>query len=86
MYLALTESLSKEDNLRNHGRVWYNHRDGSEHALQVVRQLSSTGIARVHCDKDATRVGELDLTTLKQEPSRKVGESLENGEDLLGHH
>ncbi len=71
-HLALAEALSKENNLRNHPRVWHNHGDRSEHALQVVWQLSSTGIARIHGDEDTTSRSEFDLSSFKHESSGKV--------------
>ena len=43
-HLALWEALSKENNFCNHGRVWNNHGNGAEHALQVIRELSTTSI------------------------------------------
>ena len=44
-YLCVIKSLSKQDNFCNHGGVWYNHRNGSKHALQVVWQFSTTSIS-----------------------------------------
>ena len=44
IHLALWEALSKENNFCNHGRVWNNHGNGAEHALQIIRELSTTSI------------------------------------------
>ena len=45
MYLAVVEALAEKDDLSDESGVWYHHRDGPEHGLQVVRQLSAPSIA-----------------------------------------
>lgn len=35
-YPGVSEAFSKQNDLRNHGRVRDDHSDGSEHGLQVV--------------------------------------------------
>jgi hypothetical protein len=47
--------------------VWYHHGEWSEESLQVIGQLCTTGIARVHCNKSSARLLQLDLATLKHE-------------------
>ena len=85
-HLALGEAFSVEDDLGNHGRVWHNHSNGSEHALEVIRQLCAPGIAWVHGDEDATLLVEVNLAALKDKPLGQVSQGLQDGEDLLRHH
>ena len=44
-YLGVAEALPKEDDLCNEGGVGHYHGDGTEHRLQVVRQLCPARIA-----------------------------------------
>ena len=40
----------------------------------------------IHGDEDAACLAKLDLSPLEQEPLGIVGERLQDGQDLLGHH
>ena len=85
-YFALREPLSEEDDLCDHGRVWHDHGDGPEHALEVVRQLSTSGVARVHGDEYPARGVQPDLTALEDETGGLRGQGLQDREDLLRNH
>ena len=54
--------------------------------LQVVRQLLSAGVARVHSDEDGTGWVQSKLGTLKDEPLQFGSDGLLNTLDLLGNH
>ena len=58
--------------------IRYHHGEWSKEGLEVVWQLCSASIARVHCNEGSTRSYQLDLTALKQ---KYLG--LEEGEYTL---
>lgn len=47
--------------------------------LEVVRQLSSPNVARVHGDEDPTGVDKADVATLKQEAGAASAQCVLNG-------
>ena len=51
--LGSVKSLRKQHDLANLFKVRNNHRDRSEQRLQIVRELGSAGVARIHRDEDA---------------------------------
>ena len=46
------EALREEHHFANESLVGFGHGQASEQLLQVVRQIRTAGIARIHCDKD----------------------------------
>jgi hypothetical protein len=78
-----TTYLSKEDDLRNEGRVGHHHGDWSEHALEIVRQLSTACIPWVHGDEQPCGPEEADLCAFKDEATRDIlrAEGRLRGED-----
>lgn len=55
-HLAVVKALSKEQDLGDQSRVWNHHGDGSEHGLEVVRELSATSIPLGHSQNNNTRM------------------------------
>ena len=55
LYLRVVETLPEQDDLRDETRVRNDHGDGPEHTLQVVRELGSSRVTRVHSDEYTTR-------------------------------
>ena len=44
-YLCITEAFTKQDDLSDEVGVGHHHGDGSEHGLEIVRQLRPTSVA-----------------------------------------
>lgn len=51
-FLSLPETLGVQHDLSNELSIWLRHGKGSEQLLQIVWQIWSTSIARVHGNKN----------------------------------
>ena len=75
-----------EDDLADHGVVGDHHRDVAEERLEVIRELGTTGVARVHGDEDVGGVDNPKLHTLEDEPVQLCRDRALNAQHLLRHH
>lgn len=56
-----TETLGVQHDLGNQLTVWFCHRQATEQLLQIVRQIRSACIARIHGDEDSHVRAHFDL-------------------------
>lgn len=59
--LGHAETLRVEHDLRNELAVGLGHGQAAEELFQVVGQVASAGVARVHCDEDSHVCAHLDF-------------------------
>mmetsp|Transcript_174 Transcript_174/g.336 ORF Transcript_174/g.336 Transcript_174/m.336 type:complete len:308 (-) Transcript_174:126-1049(-) len=83
---GLIEPFRGEHDLRNHGQVRSHHRHWSHQRFQVVGQLRTTRVTRIHGDKDTAIgvAGNIGAHKLKRGNFRL--QRIQNGQDLHGHH
>ena len=74
----VAEALAEQRDLGDVVRVGHDHRNGSEHGLEIVGQLGAARVARIHCDEDAARGHQLHDALLNVACRRLARESVDN--------
>ena len=60
--LSVSKAFSRENNFGDHRGIGHNHRNRPEHGFEVVGQLCSPGISRIHCDENTACINQVDFT------------------------
>ncbi len=81
---CIEEAEGVEGDLSDHGVVRDHHCDCAEEGLEVVRELLSASIARVHGDEAAAGESEFDGSPFEHEFVKSAGYSLLKRHKLLG--
>ena len=83
--LGRDEPLSEEHDLDDEIDVGRHHRHRAQQRFEVLGQLGTAGVARVHRDKDAAGRVEGDLAPLEHEARHALRDRIQDGQDLLRH-
>ena len=63
--------------------VGHHHGDGAEESFQIIWQLSTSGVARVHGDEGGTGVDQFDFATFEHEAVEFGSLGVPDGDELL---
>lgn len=64
------ESDREENNLGDERVIGDHHSNGPKERLEIVGQLNSAGVRRIHSDEEAARVVQADLVAFEDETRR----------------